>query len=98
MNFSIKYGPIEFIFSLKCIIVSIVCVSGADVLDDLGISFLHPVCNSYVCQSFFVSIFLVLLSLHVYYIFVGFYKQKESFGFLFYDLIYLSGPVIYDCW
>ena len=35
------------------LIVSIACASRADTLDDIGISFLHIMCNSYVCWIFF---------------------------------------------
>ena len=39
----------------KYMIISIACVSDADVLDDLGISFPHLKCKLYVCQIFFMS-------------------------------------------
>ena len=68
----------EFILSfLKDIIISIACVSGSDILDDLGISFLHLMCKAYIHMLYFFMsvlnliiplvdvVFLVWLSLYM---------------------------------
>ena len=75
MHLSVQYGSIKCILEfLKDIIVS--CVSNAEVLDNLGMLFLHLMCKSYICWIFFVSmlngfiplfkvLFLVLLYLYM---------------------------------
>ena len=51
MNLPVKDGKTIYNEFLKAIIVSIACLSGANVLDDFGISFLN-ICVSRICVRY----------------------------------------------